>query len=356
MIELFSNIKLLKQKIWHGTEKFKFNAAAKTLEIETLEKAYGLVFSESFKQFLEIADGGMITEFHWSHYVDMLEDEPDGPKWSSFNLFSLDELQDVYRDFRLDNWMMEKSFEGTHPLIPICRTPNQEFIFMVSVKGVSTESPVFIAINNSEIESCRQIAPDFNSFMGDYLKNNGFPKIDSSEGNLKLEDYLKQNKIIEIAEEDESYEQIVERMDALMVLFPNDGWNYCERGNAHVDNGQRKLALNDFNKAIELNNNEAFFYYCRGDLILNYGSARKALIDLDIAVKLEPNDKMYLSGRAKAFFKLKKYKKALVDCNLALNQDGVYELALMTRVDVYRELGENEKADTDSALLDDLLK
>ena len=83
-------------------------------------------------------------------------------------------------------------------------------------------------------------------------------------------------------------------------LFPNDGWNYLERGNAHADNGQRKLALQDFNKAIELNNNEAFFYYCRGDLILEYGSVRKALIDLDIAVKLEPNYEMYLSGRAES--------------------------------------------------------
>ena len=60
-------------------------------DIETFGKAYGISFSESHKQFLERFNGGMIQEYEDYMYTDMTEWEPDGPKWSSFCLFSLDD-------------------------------------------------------------------------------------------------------------------------------------------------------------------------------------------------------------------------------------------------------------------------
>ncbi len=53
MNDTYSNIEKIKKLVWQGTPKFKFNTTKERSEIETFEKAYGLVLSESYKQFLE---------------------------------------------------------------------------------------------------------------------------------------------------------------------------------------------------------------------------------------------------------------------------------------------------------------
>jgi len=139
----------------------------------------------------------------------------------------------------------------------------------------------------------------------------------------------------------------------MLKLDPDDAWTYCERGNAHLYNGNTNWALEDFNKAIELEE-VAFFYHCRGDLVLRFGSPRKALIDMDIAVRLKPGNKMFLAGRADAFYKLGRLKKALADCNKVLEKDGRFYLALQTRYEIYKDLGEDEKAKADADLLNEI--
>jgi tetratricopeptide (TPR) repeat protein len=356
MSDSFSNISVLKQRIEQGQEKYDFNIAAELSDIEIFEKAFSLVLPDSYKEFLQIANGGMITEYDWSDIPHFSDDDAYGPKMTSNLFFSLTEMRDKYLDFRGEKWLMEKSFIGVHPLIPICRTSQHNLIFIVSEKKCTQESPVFIAFDNSNLETCEQIAPNFNAFLGDYLKNDGFPNFKSYNGNNQLGDYFRENEILKIAEHLDHYSKVLEKVEALMILFPDDPWNFVERGSAYIEAEKYKLALDDFNKAIELKSNISYFYFCRGDLILKYGSARKALIDLDIAVKLEPKESMYLAGRAEAFYSLKKYKNALDDLNKALEIDGSYEMALICRINVYRKLGEDEKADADSAILDDLLK
>jgi tetratricopeptide (TPR) repeat protein len=354
MPDISTNIKSLEEKVWQGTPKYNFNVRLDITEIETFEKAYGIVLAESYKVFMEQFNGGMITEFESSYYIDMTEWEPDGPKWSSNYFLDLEEIHDKYTSLKLDNVLLDKSFKGIYPIIPIGKTANQEMIFLLSQKGQQKESPVFVSFDNSNLEKSEQIALDFNRFLETYLQHEGFPPIGTNSNNPLCIDYIKKHQILKIAEQEETYEEILERNSALMKLFPDDGWNYLERGNAHLNNGRRKLALSDFNKAIALNPKEAFFYHCRGDLILRYGSARKALIDLDIAVKLDPEDKMFQTGRAAAFYNLGKLDKALADCNAVLEKDGIYQLALYVRIDIYRAMGEEEKAIADGKLLDDL--
>lgn len=61
MKETFSNIEKLKKLVWQGTPKYKFNIRKGISEIETFEKAYGLVLSESHKQFLEPDNQSLIS-------------------------------------------------------------------------------------------------------------------------------------------------------------------------------------------------------------------------------------------------------------------------------------------------------
>ncbi len=352
MLNTFPNLKILEKKVWQGTEKYNFNARLEEGLLETYEKAYGFVLPESYKQFMERFNGGMLLEHSQSFYIDMLEWEPDGQKWSSFYFYKLDEMIEKFRDQRLDNFLVGIDFSGNYPIIPICRMPGWEsngFLFLFSNKGIEKESPVFLAGENV----CGKISDNFHEFIGWLLEYEGFPPVEKVLHTTSCIDFMKENKIRKIATS-ETFEEEIERHAAYLSLFPNDEWTYCERGNSYVYKGMPQEALDDFNKAIDIDNKNAFFYHCRGDLLLKHASPRKALIDMDIAVKLEPENKMFLTGRADALVKLGKLKKALIDCNKVLGMDANFRLALYTRKDIYEALGEDEKAKVDADLLDNL--
>lgn len=356
MPQPFPNIHRLEKRVQQGVLKYHFNNGNNREEIDVIERAYGIHFSKSYKLFLEKFDGGMICEFEDHYYIDMTDWEPDGPKESSFYLYSLDELIDAYRDLSLENEFVEEGFKGFYPFIPICKTPNQGLIFMISQRGLKDESPVFISYDKKDLNQGEQIALHFDHFIGYYLKHDGFPPIKKDSNHSLCIDFMTKKGVLKIAQESESTQGVIERNTALIKLFPDDGMNYLERANAYMDDGLRELALADYNKAIELNPDDAFFYYCRGSFIADFGSMRRALMDLDIAVKLKPDDPLYLSGRADALYHLGKLEKALDDCNKILDKDGIYTLALHTRIRIYRDLGKLDKADADSALLDDLYR
>ncbi len=354
MTRIFSNIKKLKEKEENKTPKFNFNAGIARDKIELLEKAFGVILPESYRQFLEKYNGGMILEEEDSYYDDMTDWEPDGPKYSSFYFYSLAELQAKYIEVKRIDWLLDGSIKGNYPFIPICSTPKQELIFVISQKGLKNESPVFIGRDDSDNFACTKIAPDFNTFLGYYIKGDGFPALLPDDAEPDWQTFIDKNSILDIANTEEADKEIIERNTAHLQLFPESGWSYNERGISYRDLGQRQLALEDFNKSIEINNKQPFSYYCRGAMILEFGSKRKALIDLDIAVKLDPRSKLFITGRADAFHKLGKLDKALTDCNKVLSEDDRYELALYVRERVYRSIGEDELARADSDLIDEI--
>ena len=354
MKPIFPNIKKLEKRAREGTPKYKFHTGVDQEAIETFEKAYGIVLPESYRQFMTKLNGGMILEEPESFYIDMTEWEPDGPKWSSFYFYALDELIEEYIDLKSENGMHGDDYKGVFSIIPICNTPRQETIMLVSQKGLSIESPVFISDDISDMNTYVQIDDDFDTFIGKLIEYDGFPDIRRAPENQLLASFIYDNKLFDRDVEEETSDEIIARTTLLIKLKPNNPWNYNERGTAYRYNGRRKQALADFNKSVALSDEEPFFYYCRGLLILDYGSKRKALVDLDIAVKLDPKSKLFIIGRADALQKLGKLDKALADCNKVLNKDGINRLALYVRERVYRAMGKDKLARADSDLIDDL--
>ncbi len=354
MSDISSNIEIIEKRICEISSRYRFNRNNDTGKPDIIEKAYRLIFPPTYKQFLSHFNGGMILEHNESYYTDMTEWEPDSPKMSSYYFFTMEELINRYSDLKYENGMFSDDFNGIFPMIPICTTPNQDIILILSQRGLDIESPVFITSDPKDMNTFAKINTNFNDFLGLLLKYNGYPPKNMVSGHYLLSIFIAENKIVSHSLEEESIREKIERTTALIELDPDYDWNYIERGNAYKDNGLRKKALSDYNYAIQLNNKDAFSRYCRGSLLLDYASARKALIDLDIAVNLEPEDKLYLSTRASCFHKLGKLDKALSDCNKVLQMDEIYEIALVTRCRVYGEMGEYEKADADARLLDDL--
>ncbi|PLX04715.1 MAG: hypothetical protein C0595_01875 [Marinilabiliales bacterium] len=352
----FDAIRKLKTNIGQGDGKYNFNSGIDEDTILLNEKAYGIKLSKSYISFLKLCNGGMILENHIEYYTDMLDDEPDGPKWSSYYFYSLDEVLDNYVGFSIDYLFVGEDFRGIYPIIPICKIPGpyEGHLLIFSEKGMNTISPVFYYLANNKYSRCIKIADNFNSFLNWHLENEGFPKIDRNTTGKSIEDFLKEKNILDIAAS-ETNKEGVDRINSFLKLYPHDAWSYCERANLEVKLGEHKAALKDFNKAINLMDDEPFFYNCRGELHLQHGNPRKALIDMDIAVNMEPSDKLYLTSRAETFLKLGKLKEALADCNAVLEQDHQYFSALSIRFQVYKSMGEDELAQADSDLIDDLL-
>lgn len=101
--------------------------------------------------------------------------------------------------------------------------------------------------------------------------------------------------------------------------YGNDGSNYFKRGicnksrwKDNPDKTDMKLALNDFNKAIEWKSHPDIFA-ARGDVYQAMGKNQEAIQDYSEAIKKRNDDFKYFLSRAKAYVKIGEYEKAVAD-------------------------------------------
>lgn len=91
-----------------------------------------------------------------------------------------------------------------------------------------------------------------------------------------------------------------------------------DRGVAYMRLGQAKLALEDFNRAVQLFPEYAAIYNNRGNLLLSLGLAKEAIRDFDRAVLLAPGYAAAYNNRAGAFAKLGQMAEAIKDYTQAV--------------------------------------
>lgn len=115
-----------------------------------------------------------------------------------------------------------------------------------------------------------------------------------------------------------------------------------------------KWSIPDFDKALELDPNNADAYRLRGVYYANLGQYAQALQDLNKAIELNSNDESAHYNRAIVYSNLKQYEQAIQDLNQAIK---VYPysdeaFAYYNRGDAYRHLKQYEQAikDFDKAI------
>jgi tetratricopeptide (TPR) repeat protein len=118
------------------------------------------------------------------------------------------------------------------------------------------------------------------------------------------------------------------------------GW----RGNINylMDNYQE--ALEDFDKAININSHYGWVFARRGDtyrLLKNY---ENALSDLGKALEIKPKDDWAFASRGLLYEELEQYDSALSDYSQAIKLDSKYIWALNRRQKLYRLLKRNSEA------------
>lgn len=91
-----------------------------------------------------------------------------------------------------------------------------------------------------------------------------------------------------------------------------------DRAVAYARSGQAKLAIDDFNRAIQLFPEHAATYNNRGNLLLALGLPKEAIRDFDRAVLLAPGYAAAYANRAGAYDRLSKADEALRDYTRAV--------------------------------------
>ncbi len=121
---------------------------------------------------------------------------------------------------------------------------------------------------------------------------------------------------------------------------------YNSRGNAYLDQKDYKDAIADYTQAIKLMPTYAYAYDNRGDAYDDEGDTDDAIADYTKAIELDAEASFY-NDRGIAYFHKKDYNHAIADYTQAIKMNPKYAAAYDNRGDANRD-----KGDTDQALAD----
>lgn len=162
-----------------------------------------------------------------------------------------------------------------------------------------------------------------------------------------------------------TYKEAYDLFNKAIELDPNNAKAYYNRGLANYnfirrgqyiqekgedptsfDNNYYK-PISDFTKAIEINPNYAKAYYNRGVIYKYLEEYLKAIADFTKYINLEKDDKNGYESRAKAYFERKDYSKSISDFTKVINIDKKDDYTLYNRGLAYYFLGKEKEARQD---------
>ena len=138
-------------------------------------------------------------------------------------------------------------------------------------------------------------------------------KIIEKEANEK--NYFKRGTIYKKLK---NYSKAIEDYDKVIKLNSNDAGYYNGRGSAKYSLGEYKESVEDYNKAIKLNPNKVSYYNKRGNGKYKLGEYKESIEDYNKAIELSPNNASYYNGRGNGKYSLGEYKESIEDYNKAI--------------------------------------
>lgn len=101
--------------------------------------------------------------------------------------------------------------------------------------------------------------------------------------------------------------------DKAIELNPDNADAYFNRGDAYGEIGEYEKAIADYSKAIELKPSDASAYFNRGDAYGEIGEYGKAIVDYSKAIELNPGDADTYYNRGLAYQEKGEVPKAVSD-------------------------------------------
>jgi tetratricopeptide (TPR) repeat protein len=122
-----------------------------------------------------------------------------------------------------------------------------------------------------------------------------------------------------VKSECDSLDATIDYLGKRIIEDPNFLEAYLIRGEAYEKTGNFPKALNDFEKAVKINPDEAIAYNSRGRIfVISGGDINKALNDFSKAIELDAGFADAYSNRANTFLKMGEPQKAINDCTKAI--------------------------------------
>lgn len=128
--------------------------------------------------------------------------------------------------------------------------------------------------------------------------------------------------------------------------FPYHDTAYTNRGLAYTEKGQYSKAIEDLDKAIELNPKTASAYNNRGIAYAKISQYDKAIEDFNKAVELNPDANIY-NNRANVYNNKGQYDWAIWDYTKAVSLEPNYKDAYFSRGNAYANKGQYDRAISD---------
>jgi len=151
---------------------------------------------------------------------------------------------------------------------------------------------------------------------------------------------------------DSQPEQQLEIVDNLIDTYPNQATAYQVRGLVYSEQRSFENALDNFSRAIELDETNARFYMNRANANRDLGNYAEAMIDYDYAIELSPESPNIYINRGLTQHSLQEYQAAIDDFTKAIELDDTIVLSYNNRGLSLYALGEFDAAlaDFDQAI------
>lgn len=135
---------------------------------------------------------------------------------------------------------------------------------------------------------------------------------------LRQEEAKKYADMFDFNIQEGNWEEALENMNKAIELDAYNSSYYYQRGNLKFNLEDLQGALADINKALELNPNIAKYYMARGAVKAMYNNFMGAFEDINKAIELDENNSSYYISRASIKIVLRSYNSALSDYNKAI--------------------------------------
>lgn len=139
----------------------------------------------------------------------------------------------------------------------------------------------------------------------------------------------------------------LEQYNKAIELDPKYIAAYNNRGNVRDDLSDKQGAIEDYNKALELNPKYALAYYNRARIRSDLGEKKIALQDYNQSIELDPNYGFAYYGRGLVHNDLGDKQSALKDYDKAIELNPKYSSAYYARGNVRDDLGDKKGAIVD---------
>ena len=141
------------------------------------------------------------------------------------------------------------------------------------------------------------------------------------------------------------FEDAIQNYDKAIELDSNvNSACYYNRGTAYFSLGKFEDAIQDYNKAIDLNPNDDLSYSNRGNAYFSLGKFEDAIQDYNKAIDLNPNDESVYYNRGVAFIYLNEYEKAIENLSKAIDLNPNKDSTYYNRGIAFTNLSDSEKA------------